>query len=187
MPLAAIAGHSFGGKVALETARLGGISSLRHVMTIDSMAGAREPIRGGDSALGILESIESLPETFASITEFTLALEKTGLARPIAQWLASSLDRGDRLRFGLDLNEIRSLILDYYSRDLWGIVEHPPESLAIHLVIANRSQSYSAEDRARATQIASMNPRVTVEVITADHWVHVDNLEHLLQAMNRLD
>ena len=97
MPLAALAGHSFGGKVALETARLGGISSLRHVMTIDSMAGAREPIRGGDSALGILDSIESLPETFASITEFTLALEKTGLARPIAQWLASSLDRGDRL------------------------------------------------------------------------------------------
>src|SRR6185295_11256364 len=47
----AIVGHSFGGKIALEAARIGEIASLEHVVVIDSAPGAREPVRGGDSPL----------------------------------------------------------------------------------------------------------------------------------------
>ena len=185
LPVAAIAGHSFGGKVALEVARLEEIPSLSDVVVIDSTPGAREPLRGADSALGIIATLESLPDTFASITEFVAELERSGLSRQVAQWLAGSLERnGNRLRFGLDLNEIRTLLLDYFVRDLWPVVENPPGKTRLQLVIGDRSDSYSPADRERALRIASSNPRVTVDVLPAGHWVHMDNLEGLLRVMN---
>jgi len=185
LPLAAIAGHSFGGKVALEVARLEEIPSLNDVVVIDSMPGAREPLRGADSALGIIATLEILPDTFSSITEFVTHLEKSGLSRQVAQWLAGSVERnGNRLRFGLDLNEIRTLLLDYFVRDLWPVVENPPRETRLQLVIGDRSDSYSPADRERALRIAASNPKVTVDVLPAGHWVHVDNLEGLLRVMN---
>ena len=185
LPVAAIAGHSFGGKVALEVARLEEIPSLSDVVVIDSTPGAREPLRGADSALGIIATLESLPDTFASITEFVTELERSGLSRQVAQWLAGSLERnGNRLRFGLDLNEIRTLLLDYFVRDLWPVVENPTGETRLQLVIGDRSDSYSPADRERALRIASSNPRVTVDVLPAGHWVHMDNLEGLLRVMN---
>jgi esterase len=183
-PLVALVGHSFGGKVALEVARLGEIDSVKEVVVIDSMPGAREPFRGFDSPLGILDIIEALPETFASITAFSAALEGKGLPRQVAQWLATSLERnGERLRFGLDFVEIRALILDYFARDLWPVVENPPAGVRVHLVIGERSDSYSPVDRERAGRIAAANPRVTVDVLPAGHWVHVDDPEGLLRVM----
>jgi esterase len=187
LPVKAIAGHSFGGKVALEAARIGEIATLRNVVVIDSMPGTREPLGGKDSALGILGSIESLPGTFASITEFVAAMERTGLTRPVAQWLAASLERtGDGLRFALDLHEIRALIADYFARDLWPVLEKPPGDVGVHLVIGDRSDSLTPADRTRARRIAESNPRVTVDVLPAGHWVHADDPEGLLRVMNRV-
>lgn len=179
--LAAIAGHSFGGKLALETARLEAIPSLKNVVVIDSMPGAREPARGPDSALAIIEILKSFQEPLGSVTDFVRALERAGIARPVGQWLAGSLDRqNDGLRFGLNLEEIRALVIDYFARDLWPVVERPPGDLQVHLVIGDQSDAYSTADRERAVRIASSNPRVSVDILRAGHWVHVDNLEGLL-------
>jgi esterase len=186
IPLSAVIGHSFGGKVALEVARLGEIDSLRHVVVIDSMPGAREPIRGGDSALAVLEMLQSLPPVFASITEFSRTVEAAGFARELAQWLAGSLDReGNQVRFALDLREIRSLLLDYFARDFWPIVEHPPGALRVHLVIGDRSDSYSPADRDRAARAAASNPQVTVDVLPAGHWVHVEDPSGLVRTLGQ--
>jgi len=80
-PLGAIVGHSFGGKVALEAATIGAAASLHHVVVIDSVPGRREPLRGGDSALAIIDTIESLPTTFASKAAFIEAFVATGKTR----------------------------------------------------------------------------------------------------------
>jgi len=45
LPLGAILGHSFGGKVALEAARLADLGSLEHLISIDSVPGSRQPSR----------------------------------------------------------------------------------------------------------------------------------------------
>src|SRR5262245_49054943 len=119
-PLHAIVGHSFGGKVALETARIGAMASLEHVVVIDSVPGIREPLPGHDSALAVIEKIKSLPPALASKSDFVDALVSRGITRPVAQWLAQSVEKeGDYVRFVLDLEEIRALILDYFARDLW--------------------------------------------------------------------
>jgi pimeloyl-ACP methyl ester carboxylesterase len=184
--LAAVVGHSFGGKVALEVARLGRIESLRDVVTLDSTPSSREPITGGDSPLAILDIIESLPATFASVSDFVGSLQKANLSRELAQWLASSLQReGNGVRFGLNPAEIRAMLRDYFNRDLWPIVENPPANTRIHLVIADRSSSYSKTDRARAAQIAAANSNVTVDVLPAGHWVHRDDPDGLSRTLLR--
>ncbi|HYR91865.1 MAG TPA: alpha/beta hydrolase [Terriglobia bacterium] len=183
-PLRAIAGHSFGGKVALEAARIGATASLEHVIVIDCVPGSRDPVRGGDSALAVIDAIRSLPRTFASRSDFIDALVATGKTRALAEWLAGSLEReGDRLRFILDLDEIQALILDYFARDLWPVVEHPPGAARIHLVIGDRSDSYSPADRERAARIAKSTERVTVDVLPAGHWVHIDDPDGLLRKL----
>jgi pimeloyl-ACP methyl ester carboxylesterase len=187
-PLAAIAGHSFGGKVALEAARIGAVAPLEHIVVIDSFPGPRDPLRDGDSALAVIEAIESLPRTFASRTNFIEAVVATGQSRALAQWLAASLQKegdkdDDHVRFTLDLNEMRALMLDYFRRDLWPVVEHPPGATRVHLVIGDRSESYSPADRARAERIAASSDRVTVDVLPAGHWVHVDDPDGLLRVL----
>jgi pimeloyl-ACP methyl ester carboxylesterase len=183
LPLTSIVGHSFGGKVALEVARVG-LASLREVVTLDSVPSARAPITGGDSPLAIMKIIESLPEPVASISAFVDSLERAGLTRALGQWLAGSLQRKkDGVRFALDLEEVRALILDYFARDMWPVVESPPGETRIHLVIGERSDSYSEADRQRAMQIAAISDRVTVDVLPAGHWVHVDDPDGVLKTL----
>jgi esterase len=184
-PVTAIAGHSFGGKVALEVARIAALPELRHLVVIDSMPGFRQLIQTGDSALGIINTLASLPDVFASITDFVTALRSAGLSLAVSQWLAGSLERsGDHLRFGLDRHEIRALAMDYSARDLWAVIENAPADLQVHLVIGDRSDSYAETDRQRALRIAESNSRVTVDILATGHWVHADDLKGLLRVMH---
>jgi esterase len=180
-PLSAVVGHSFGGKVALEALRLQ--PGLSRVVMIDSNPGAREPLRGGDSAPAVLETIEALPKAFANKREFTAAVEARH-GRSLAQWLAmSTVEDGGRVRFALDLAEIRALLQSYFETDLWSVVESPPPGAAVHLVIGERSSSFSPADRERASRIAASEPRVTVDVLPTDHWVHVEDPDGLQRVL----
>jgi pimeloyl-ACP methyl ester carboxylesterase len=184
LPLAAVVGHSFGGKVALETAQIGGIDSLKQAVTIDSVPGSRKAIPGRDNPLAVISDLESLPQTFDSRTDFVRALVAAGQNRTLAEWLAGSLEReNDHVRFMLDLNEIRTLIIDYLARDLWPVVENPPAGVKIHLMIADQSDSYSAEDRERALRIAASVPQVTTDILAGGHWLHTDNPDGLLRKL----
>src|SRR5437762_11077671 len=100
LPTDAIVGHSFGGKVALETARLANLTPLQHVFTIDSNPGTREPLRGGDSAFAVIDTLESLPPTFPSKTDFIRTIVASGQTRRLAEWLAGSVQtEDDHVRF----------------------------------------------------------------------------------------
>jgi esterase len=185
-PVRALVGHSFGGKVALETMRIQAIPSLAHVVVIDSVPGARNPMPRGGSALDVVEMLESLPSAFASRSDFVEAIVAKGQKRGLATWLAQSLERqNNQVRLALNLNEARSLLVDYFARDFWPIVEEPPAGISVHLIIGDRSDSYSPSDRARAARIATSNPRVTVDVLPAGHWVHVDDADGLLNVLNQ--
>src|SRR5262249_8610339 len=189
LEVGAIAGHSFGGKVALEAARIGAMSSLEHVAVIDSVPGSRVTVRTGDSAMAVSVTIKSLPQNFSSKSNFIDALVAKGAPPALAQWLGQSAERkGDYVRFALDLEEIRALILDYFARDLWPVVERPPGAARVHLIIGDRSDSYTPADRDRAFRIAASNKRVTVDVLPAGHWVHVDDPDGLLRTLvDRID
>jgi hypothetical protein len=77
------------------------------------------------------------------------------------------------------LDEGPSLILDYFTRDLWPIVEHPPAEVNVHLIIAE-SGSFSPADRERASRIAKASSQVSVDILPGSHWLHMDNPDGVL-------
>src|SRR5207244_709610 len=96
-------------------------------------------------------------------------------------WLAGSVEKqNDHVRFALDIDEIRALLLDYFARDLWPVVEHPPDGMRVHLMIAEHSDSYSSADRELALRIAASNSQVTADILPGGHWLHVDNPDGVL-------
>jgi pimeloyl-ACP methyl ester carboxylesterase len=179
-PVVAVAGHSFGGKVALALSEK---MALSDVVMIDSVPGTREPLREGDSALAVMKTIASFDPVYPTKAAFIRALAEKH-DRSIAQWLALSTEEVEGgVRFALDRTEIEALLADYFTRDLWPLAEDPPGNTRVHLVIGERSISYSPEDRARARAVAARQPRVSVDVLPADHWVHVDDPEGLLRVL----
>ena len=194
-PVVALVGHSFGGKVALQVARHGFgplvgrdhhvQTPLRHVVTLDTNPGVRPPPRTGDSAFAVIDMLTELPAAFPSRAAFVDAVIARGHSRTLAGWLALSTapSPSGGVRFALDLAELRMLLLSYFAEDLWPFVQAPPDPVHIHQVIAGRSTSYSLDDRDRAAQIAAENPRVTVDTLPTDHWIHAEDPDGVLRIL----
>ncbi len=172
LPLAAVVGHSFGGKVALA---LRGQLPLAQTWVLDATPGARaEPRDDPDSAQHVIDALRALPAAFSDRAAFTAAMTARGFSRALADWLAMNLepaDGGYRLR--LDLDAIGALLADYYRRDLWPALESGAGEA--HLVVAARSRALDAEDRARAAHLP-----IRVHTIDAGHWLHMEAPDQLL-------
>jgi pimeloyl-ACP methyl ester carboxylesterase len=184
-PVRAVTGHSFGGKVALEyvASRRG---DLERAWIIDSTPGARIDRHGSETTLEVLEILESLPRELPTRQAFQDALAEKGVEPSLVAWLAMNVgpspgDSGTYV-FRLDLAAIRLLLDDYFARDVWPVIESPPSTVRVGLVIGGRSRVFDEADRERARRAAEAHPdRVEVHTIPdASHWVHVDAPDALL-------
>ena len=190
VPMHAVVGHSFGGKVALALARIH--PQLSEVMTLDSAPGPRLDARGSETTLQVLTVLETLRLPWASRDAFVAEIETRGLSRDLGQWLAMNLElRGESWVFRLDLARIHALLEDYFEVDLWPVVEaaaHTRQGPRFHLVIGTRSNVYSHDDRVHAQSLESgSDGYVTVDLLEAGHWVHVDDPQGLSAVLiNRL-
>jgi pimeloyl-ACP methyl ester carboxylesterase len=110
-------------------------------------------------------------------------LETAGQSRGLSQWLAMNVSRGEAgYAFGLDLRRVHALLDDYFAVDLWSVVEHAAAN--VHLVIGETSSVYSSADRQRAARLeAETHGRVTVDLLPAGHWVHVDDPEGVARVL----
>ncbi len=182
VPVEAITAHSFGGKVALQYAAT---HTLEHVTLIDSAPGTRFDHRGSELTMQVLAMLDTLEgETWSSREDFVKTLVARGQDRGVALWLAMSVvAEGGRYRFSLELPRIHALIDSYFSLDTWPVLERELPT-AFHLIIGDRSTVYDAIERARAEAlVAKTSGRVTVDVLPAGHWVHVDAFEGLLRVL----
>lgn len=177
-----VLGHSFGGKVALEFSRAR--PAIEIVYTLDSNPGARVGADVGASR--IVDVLTAVPQPLPSRERFLELMEAAGISKSTAAWLATNLRSSpDGYRIRLDLKAIRDLLDDYFALDSWDVLEsEEPASQKHVVVIGGRSTSFSAEDRARAQALAARSARVSVHVLEkADHWVHVDDPEGLLDVV----
>lgn len=174
-PVAAIAGHSFGGKVAL-TLRAG---AARPVQTwlLDS---SPSPVQGAwaladNDVRDVWQMLRELPTRWARRDDFTAAVIGRGHRPEFAGWLGMSLaPDGDGVRLIFDLDQLRALLEDYYARDLWASLDDR-DGGEVRVVIAQRSTTLSADDRARLAQLAAAGAPVHPHVIAdAGHWLHID-------------
>ncbi len=170
----AVLGHSFGGKVALAYAARGPVG-LRQVWVIDSTPASRLP---GGSAWRMLELVRNLPPTFHARDELVGALEREGFARPVAQWMATNLERRDGgLAWRFDPEVMEELLLDFFRTDLWSVVERPPKGLALHFVKATESSVLTPEDIARIERAGNA---VAYDEVAGSHWLNAENPDALV-------
>jgi len=185
--IAGVLGHSFGGKVAIAAAeQLRSVGRpLDELWVVDAPPGPRTQPRDRTTDR-VFELLERLPDRFASRSEFIDAVVAGGIAKSVAQWLATNLIEidGGRWRFGLPLERLRALLDDFVRVDLWPIVEAEADAgTRVTLVLGGRSEAVFGAERARAEALAAAG-RIAVAVIDgAGHWVHVDRPDALLDVL----
>lgn len=183
-PAVAVLGHSFGGKVALEFAA-GHAPGLRQAWIVDSTPSSASEPRGG--AWGMLGVLRSLPPRFASRDELIGALTDRGIDHPVAQWMATNLEReaGDGYRWRFDLDAIEALMRDFFRTDLWDVVESPPPGCTLHFVKASESSvlDAAAVERLRAAEAAGAPVRF--HIVEGSHWLNVDDRDALVALLAR--
>lgn len=165
----AIAGHSFGGKVALATRRL---VDVGQTWMLDASPSRRDPAADPpNTVMRVLELMERSPRTWAHRDAFVAAVVAEGHDVGLARWLAMSLhpDPSGALVLRFDFAALREMLADYYATDLWDVLEAPGGD--VEVVVAERSTTISAADRGR---LAAAPAHVHVHEITAGHWLHID-------------
>jgi esterase len=176
IPVRALAAHSFGGKVMLA-ARATAPAWLAQTWVLDSTPRARPTTwdAPGNSVRAVWDSLRALPERWEKREDFIAALEQRGHGKSLAQWVAMNLEPWDgAFRQRLDLEAVRDMMLDYHRRDLWSAVEDPALPGDVHIVVAAKSNTVSAEDRARLAAEPPESRVTTHTIANADHWLHVD-------------
>ena len=138
--------------------------------------------------------LEGMPWPLPSRERFFELVAEHGLSRPIAEWLAMQVRRvppgssssgptsGDAVELRLELGAIRAMLEDYFSRDLWPVLE--VTAVPTLVVIGGRSPIVQASDRERLAELARRNASVGVQVLeNAGHWLHVDDLDGLVAGL----
>jgi pimeloyl-ACP methyl ester carboxylesterase len=166
---AAVLGHSYGGKVALAMADLHRDDPLQ-VWVIDSTPEVKEP---SGSAWAMLALVRRLPSRFATREAATSALVAGGYSLGVAQWMATNLARtSDGFVWKLDFAAMERLLLDFFSTDLWHVVETAAPRHDIHVVKASES---SAISDAAITRLEAAGPAVHVHHRAGGHWIHAES------------
>ncbi len=171
LPIGAIAGHSFGGKVMLAARAL---VHPQQTWMLDASASARtaELDDPRNEALGVLAAMESLPTAWPSRAAFVQAITGAGFSLVLANWLAMNVVSDDAGGYvsRLDLAAMRVMITDYCRVDLWPALL-APEPGEVIVMIARKSHTVSDADRARLAEAPS---HVHVDYVDADHWLHLE-------------
>lgn len=184
-PAKVVLGHSFGGKVALEHARREaerGAAGTEQLWVLDAVPGA-QPLGSESEVSAVIRAVRSVPVPALSrqaVVEHLVA--EAGLSSGMAQWMATNLTRTQaRYDWGFDLDGIEALMRDYFVRDLWPFLERPRQTPAIELVVAERSERWTAAMRQRAQSLPASSGVRYHSLADAGHWLHVDNPDALLE------
>jgi len=187
-PCPAVVAHSYGAKVALCLAGLD--PRMERLLIVDSNPGARPDFAGSEGTLRVLDTLESLPSQFARREDFVAALLAANHPRSLATWLATNLvhDPGGGLRWRISVPVIRTMLDDYFHRDLWSVLESARPPRRIEFLVGGRSNVLDDDDlaRLRALHVASPDCVGVTVAPEASHWVHVDAPTETLDAIAAL-
>ncbi len=168
----AILGHSYGGKIALAMAARAAERPLQ-VWVIDSTPEIKPP---SGSAWSMLQVVRGLPPRFGTRDEATQALQDAGYAIGVAQWMATNLVRdGDAFVWRLDFDAMERLLRDFFTTDLWSIIEHPSRLHDIHVLKASESSAISPGAVERIN--AAAGSHVHLHHREGGHWIHAEKPE----------
>ncbi len=191
-----LAGHSFGGKVALDLARREG-ANARQLWLLDSPPGA-QPERAtnslaksaqrlpatnaGDELARVIAALRAVGDPLPPRAEVGRRLTELGLSPPLAEWMTTNV-RGDEAtgyRWKFDLARCEALIADYLTLDDWSFVEAPPAGLEVRIVYGGRSDRFGPAECAR---LGRLPPGQVAVLPAAGHWLHADDPAGLMAVL----
>lgn len=180
-----IAGHSFGGKTALMFARLFP-SRARQLWVLDSNPGSQTPSEDNE-VIRVIGCVRSTTTPASDRSSVVAELMAQGLSSGTSNWLATNLERrSDGFVWRFNLDAIYELMLDYFKVDLWPVLESGPTDSDFRVVVAEHSDRWAPENRARLQALTETRPNAQLHIVpNAGHWLHVDNPAFLLELMGR--
>ena len=178
--VAAVSGHSFGGKVALVYGAATEAPVQTWVLDSSPSATAHALLDPTHTVTRVLSLLEHLPTSFGDREQFVSHVVQAGQPLALARWLAMSLEQqegGYQMR--LQPTSLREILTDYFARDLWAIVENWPQTTPLQVVVGGRSEVVSLAEQQRLASCGAM-----VHVLPqAGHYVHVDAQADLVAHM----
>ena len=183
-PVGAVVGHSFGGKVALMTARAMGDDAPGEVWIIDSTPSARA--KPGGSAWEMLDHLRKSSGVFRTRAMAVTELALRGVDEGTAQWISSNLERSreGNYTWKIDLKAMEELLRSFFATDLWDVVESPPGDSVLHFVRASQASTLDDDDVMRLKKaVAASAGRVVLHDVKGGHWLNADNPDALVALM----
>jgi esterase len=183
-PIRGVIGHSFGGKVALQYGAMVKEDRPLSLWCLDSVPDSGSTITNGVSkqVQDVLAAIEKTPDGLESRLAVRTSLREYGLPEAIVRWLATSLTENEGVwTWQYHMAGIRDMLSDYYSSNLYPLLDGLPSSVEAHFVAAERSPVW------RERQIEKLNrfcqkPNIHFHQLPdAGHWLHVDNSMGLIE------
>jgi len=195
-----IIGHSMGGRLALQYAYEQLDPIPERVWLLDCAPGA---VNSG--VAHVLQTAQTIVQAAGSSSSSKTMLTRNNLTKLLvdqyhldaatAQWLASSYDPKHH-DFSFDLETAFHLVDDFGSQDFLGQVQtilqrnnndtYHQQNIRIDLIRAGKNQAWHHPD-AQLTELEAMqNDHFRIHVLPeANHWVHMDDLEGLLNIMKQ--
>jgi esterase len=170
-PVDALVGHSYGGKVALFVAKQSLASKIAHpVMLLDSSPSARREREGSEGTMRVVDALRRLPAQVEQREQYTELLFAEKLDAATVAWLAMNIYPVEGgYAFRLAIEAVSEMLDDYFLQDAWETVEALQGQSSVGLVIGERSNVVSPEDRKRAERLG-----VSLTTVRAGHWVHAE-------------
>jgi esterase len=170
--IAALSGHSFGGKVAMMLSEQDGYHPVQRFI-LDSSPSPRPKQANDGSVPAVLKLLKALPTKWPSRDAFVAAVVAGGQPLSIAQWLGLSVQRhadATDYRLHLELDAISDMLDNYFIVDAWPAITTDTRA-PIDFIIGATSDTLSVDDR---NKLLTAPPHVSSVEIHAGHWLHID-------------
>ena len=179
----ALIGHSFGGKVVLAAAATQA-SSLEQVWVLDAQPGPLVDADQHSEVVRVIAALRQVPQPLQRRSELVDLLRGQGFSRTLALWMTTNLESSPAgLYWRFDLPVVQQLILDYFERDFWPLLERAPMGTELHVVRAMDSERWTEDELRRFAELPPWSGTRLHELPDSGHWVHVDNPDGLLEIL----
>ncbi len=202
-----VIGHSFGGRCALQylhTTTLKFNKQL-HVNAISSSPSILMPPK----CTWILDSVpgkahSSVSNVIQALTNINLATisskqdlvkvltSEYKIDKGIADWMTTNLQKSndDRFKFMFDLDIVQGVLNDFPKQDFMQLIKDSTFSVDInegkvYLVMAGKNSAWTSDIVEDLRYLEENQNLQLISLPKAGHWVHVDDLDGLMSAMEQ--
>ena len=185
-----VMGHSMGGRVTMLHAATEGMKRPSHIWLLDTPPGVIGA--GVHNVLKVAQEVAT-NESYTQMKRkdlTTFLMEEKKFDMGIAMWLSSAFDPKSPRKFQFDLKVANELVSDFESMNFLGLIEQAREEgkVGIHMIHGGANKAWEATGTLDLFRSWDNDPqKFSFHTLPkAGHWVHIDDPEGLLAAVESI-